>query len=34
MNVQAWFAEDLSANEGKTYEPITFTGRALGGENE
>ncbi len=46
MNVQAWFAEDLSANEGETYEPITCTactrvhlvnratGRALGGDNE
>jgi hypothetical protein len=45
-NGQAWFAENVSANEGETYEPITCTactrvhlvnratGRALGGDNE
>jgi hypothetical protein len=44
--VQAWFADDVSANEGETYEPVTclacsqvhlvnrLTGRTLGEDDE
>jgi hypothetical protein len=46
LNVQGWFAEDASANEGETYEPVTClacrqthfinrsTGRTLGEDED
>jgi hypothetical protein len=46
VKVQAWFADDASANDGETYEPVTclacsqvhlvnrLTGRTLGEEDE
>ena len=46
MNAQAWFADDVSANNGETYESITCpacaqvhlvnraTGKTLGDDNE
>ena len=46
LNVQGWFADDASGNEGETYEPVTCTacrqvhlvnpksGRTLGDDEE